>query len=242
MKKTLSTQYFYKKLKFFYSIVLGTILLLGCSQLTFAQGSVGVGTLNPDASAVLDVVSTSKGVLLPRLTVAQRDAIATPANGLIVYNSSDSKFNYWDGAKWEEVGGGITWFSGQGQPAGLDNAKLNDLYLDELTGDTYQRVLSGFPPPLLAWTRLSFDKRNKKQVTGTSKIVPAGSSTTLDFLDFSGVGTNSAVVCSPMFNLADGLVISQAWVSAPGVVTVKFFNGGSGVATLVAGNYQIAIF
>lgn len=241
MKKTLPTQYFCKKLKFFYSIVLGSILLLGCSQFTFAQGSVGVGTSNPDASAVLDVVSTSKGVLLPRLTVAQRDAIVSPKNGLIVYNSSDSKFNYWDGAKWEEVGGGITWFSGQGQPAGLDNAKLNDLYLDEQTGDTYQRVLSGFPPPLLAWTRLSFDKRNKQTFVVGNIPVTTGNSVVQTFV-FQGAGLSNAVVCSPRFKqLPNGIIMSYAWVSNPNEISVKFYNP-TGVSVSIEGTYQIAIF
>ena len=51
----------------------------------FAQ--VGINTDNgaPDPSAMLDVKSTSKGVLLPRITKAQRDAIANPTNGLMVF-------------------------------------------------------------------------------------------------------------------------------------------------------------
>lgn len=47
---------------------------------------VGIGQPAPAASAVLDITSTDKGVLFPRLTEAQRDAISSPANGLHVYN------------------------------------------------------------------------------------------------------------------------------------------------------------
>ncbi len=243
MKETLPTLNFYKKMKFFYSIALGAILTLGCGQLSFAQtsGSVGIGTTSPDASAVLDIVSTTKGVLVPRLTTTQRNAIATPKNGLLVYNTEDLKFNYWNGAIWEEVGGGITWFSGQGQPANLDYAKLNDLYLNEQTGDIYQRVMSAFPPIVLTWVRFNFDKNNKNQVTGVSANIGAFSATTLTF-PVAGVGANSAVVCSPMFNLANGIVIAQAWVSSPGVVAVKFFNANGTAAVLSAGDYQLAIF
>ncbi len=65
-------------------------------------GSVGVGTTTPSAKALLDVASTSKGVLLPRLTTAQRDAMQPAASdaGLLVYNTTQALLNYWNGAQW----------------------------------------------------------------------------------------------------------------------------------------------
>ncbi|MGB8191234.1 MAG: hypothetical protein WCF67_04900 [Chitinophagaceae bacterium] len=48
-------------------------------------GNVGIGTNTPDASAMLDVTSSSKGLLVPRLTAVQRNALALPAKGLLVY-------------------------------------------------------------------------------------------------------------------------------------------------------------
>ena len=54
------------------------------------NGQVGVGTTTPDASSVLEIYSINKGVLVPRMTSAQRDAITNPANGLLVYNTSES--------------------------------------------------------------------------------------------------------------------------------------------------------
>ena len=47
--------------------------------------SIGIGTTTPAASAILDLVSTSQGFLVPRMTDAQRTAIASPATGLMVY-------------------------------------------------------------------------------------------------------------------------------------------------------------
>lgn len=53
--------------------------------------SVGIGTTTPDASALLDVTSTTKGVLIPRMTKTDRLAIPAPAVGLMVYqNGPDS--------------------------------------------------------------------------------------------------------------------------------------------------------
>jgi hypothetical protein len=59
------------------------ILFLAFSATTFAQ--TGIGTTTPNASAQLDVTSTTKGFLPPRMTAAQRDAISNPAAGLVVY-------------------------------------------------------------------------------------------------------------------------------------------------------------
>lgn len=59
-------------------------------------GQVGIGTVTPDASSVLDVVSTSKGMLTPRMTTAQRTAILNVANGLLVYDTDLKSFYHYD--------------------------------------------------------------------------------------------------------------------------------------------------
>jgi hypothetical protein len=59
-----------------------------------------------DASAAIDVVSTTQGIGLPSMTTTQRDAISTPKTGLQIYNSSTSKANVYDGSSWQEMGGG----------------------------------------------------------------------------------------------------------------------------------------
>jgi hypothetical protein len=56
-----------------------------------AKAQVGLGTAAPDQSAVLDLHSTSKGLLIPRMTTNQRDLIALPAKGLMVFNT-DTNF------------------------------------------------------------------------------------------------------------------------------------------------------
>ena len=61
---------------------LATVLL---TATTYAQ--VGVGTTTPDASAALDITSTTGGLLVPRMTAVQRDAITSPAQGLIIFCS-----------------------------------------------------------------------------------------------------------------------------------------------------------
>ncbi|WP_369996625.1 cell wall anchor protein [Winogradskyella sp.] len=74
------------------------LIVVSISFNSFAQ--VGIGTLNPDASSMLDVSSTSKGMLAPRMTSAQRVAIANPANGLLVYDTTESSFYYYNSSQW----------------------------------------------------------------------------------------------------------------------------------------------
>src|SRR5690606_7652526 len=69
---------------------------------TLLAGNVGVGTATPAASAILDASSTSKGFLPPRMTTAQRDAIASPAAGLIIFHTTTEHRNYFDGPSWEQ--------------------------------------------------------------------------------------------------------------------------------------------
>ena len=58
----------------------------------------------PDPSAMLDVSSTTGGVLVPRMTSAQRNAIASPATGLIVFDTNTASFYYYDGSAWVNLG------------------------------------------------------------------------------------------------------------------------------------------
>ncbi|GIV44094.1 MAG: hypothetical protein KatS3mg035_1217 [Bacteroidia bacterium] len=93
------------------------ILLALCSSFTLAQGQgVGIGTLNPDASARLDIVATDRGVLIPRVNLVATTnpaPVTSPAISLLVYNQATVNdvvpgFYYWDGTKWVSLAGGAT--------------------------------------------------------------------------------------------------------------------------------------
>lgn len=85
-------------------LAVGLLLLtLSMATVTVAQqnspvvdpnGHMGVGTTKPDPSAALDIFSTSAGLLIPRMTSAQRDAIPNPATGLLVFNTTTGNFEY----------------------------------------------------------------------------------------------------------------------------------------------------
>lgn len=80
--------------------ILYSFVLFSFFNLT-AQTGVGIGTTTPSASSALDITSTTKGILVPRMTQAQRTAIATPATGLMVYQTDGTAgFYYFNGTIW----------------------------------------------------------------------------------------------------------------------------------------------
>jgi hypothetical protein len=75
------------------------IFILFCISALSAQ--VGIGTETPDASSMLDITSTSKGILVPRMTEAQKNAISNPPVGLLVYQTNGQAFYYKDHFWWK---------------------------------------------------------------------------------------------------------------------------------------------
>jgi hypothetical protein len=73
-------------------------LVLTCSK-TFSQ-SVGIGTATPHSSALLEVNSTNKGLLMPRMTTAQRTTITSPAKGLMIFDTDLNALYIYDGTTW----------------------------------------------------------------------------------------------------------------------------------------------
>ncbi len=81
-------------------LILFTLCLLGWAFPLSAQVGVNADNSAPDPSAMLDVKSTTRGVLIPRMTNAERDAIENPALGLIIYNTEDKYVQLYDGTNW----------------------------------------------------------------------------------------------------------------------------------------------
>ena len=109
-----------------------TVVMLILFSGLMAQ-SVGIGTENPDTSAVLDLQSTRKGLLIPRMTVAERNNIIRPAKALLVYQTdSVASFYYNTGdpsaPNWlnlasydlqQNINTNGNWISGDGSNSGL---------------------------------------------------------------------------------------------------------------------------
>tara|TARA_B110001450_G_scaffold236464_1_gene241932 strand:- start:2210 stop:4303 length:2094 start_codon:yes stop_codon:yes gene_type:complete len=87
-------------------ITLVLVLTVLCFS-TYAQ--VGIGNTNPDPSSILELTSTTQGLLTPRMSQSERDAIVTPATGLLIYQTDNAYgFYYYDGSSWKSFGGSGT--------------------------------------------------------------------------------------------------------------------------------------
>ncbi len=79
---------------------------LACGLSVRAQVAITRDGSQPDSSAMLDIKSTSRGVLIPRMSTAQRLAIVSPALGLMVFDSDQKAFSYYNGTGWAPVATG----------------------------------------------------------------------------------------------------------------------------------------
>ncbi|MFI2744219.1 hypothetical protein ACG2LH_15905 [Zhouia sp. PK063] len=85
------------------------LAMICCVSLSSAQ--VGIGTTTPDNSAILEISSTNKGVLFPRIplnSTSDNSTISSPAQGLLIYNTNSSAdiskgFYFWNGGAWDKI-------------------------------------------------------------------------------------------------------------------------------------------
>lgn len=104
-----------------------------------ANAQVGVGTNNPNGSAQLDVESTEKGILIPRLTASQRGDIPSPATGLLVYQSdAPTGFYYYTGSVWTRLV----------SSSDVSTPALTSGYAANTSGSTIAVILGGSNIPL----------------------------------------------------------------------------------------------
>src|SRR5579862_3465728 len=93
-----------------------------------STGAAGIGTTTPDASSLLEIKSTSKGLLIPRMTKVQRDAVATPATALMIYQTNNIPgFYYYNGSAWTLIAGANTALSN------LTNTAVNKSLVPAIT-------------------------------------------------------------------------------------------------------------
>jgi hypothetical protein len=139
------------------------IILLGlffCITATSLNAQTGIGTTTPDASAKLDVSSTSKGFLPPRMTSSQRTGISSPASGLMVYQTDGTAGLYYYGSSgWIYIinsttnvvavvngGTGTTTSTGTGSVVLSTNPTLTSIITPVITGGTSTTQSLTFKP------------------------------------------------------------------------------------------------
>ena len=168
------------------TLLLSTLLL--APVCVFAQ-SVGIGTTTPNASAALDVSSTSKGLLLPRLSLAQRNALtasttAPPVAGLVIYQTDNTPGLYaYDGTNWVRLGADNLGNHTATQTLDLNSQRLLGTVGTSLGDSTAQAELNatvGTQSAALI-TRSNFGVRYSRTILSGYGKLPDGTSTANDF-------------------------------------------------------------
>ena len=113
------------------SLVLALSITSAFGITQYHTGDVSIGTKALDAASILQINSTTKGILPPRMTEAERDAIATPPTGLIVFNTTAGTLDIYVGGAWvPNVGGSIgAWLTAIDYKIGNVVHESNQIYL-----------------------------------------------------------------------------------------------------------------
>jgi len=142
----------------FFAAIAATAQPPGFHPMTDQYGHMGIGTIAPDKSAILDLSTTTAGFLMPRLTNAERNAIANPATGLMIFNTNSKTIEFnigtafapiWDTVLAKAALAGVCWDT-QGNagtnPAtdflGTTDAQPLVLRVNNLTGARLQAYLA----------------------------------------------------------------------------------------------------
>lgn len=195
-----------------------TTLFLFCAGTIHAQ--VGIGTANPDASSMLDITSTTKGLLTPRMTTAEKNAITTPADGLIVYDLTLKSFYYYNTTS-------TTWVRINSEANGRLNFKRIKSTDALATVLAAEKVAGGNAKYLL-------DPSTLYEINGTINVdLPIE----LNNAYISGLDANEDVLSKTSGNLFVG-------ATGGGIrnVTITVTGGGSVFALAGTGNTQALLF
>ncbi|MFV8328484.1 beta strand repeat-containing protein [Flavobacterium sp. ZS1P14] len=173
------------------------VILFGLLFAFSAKAQVGIGTNEPDDSAQLEVLSTSKGVLIPRMSLLQRNVINNPANGLLIYQTNNSPgFYYNTNGQWQRLatsselkagGGGTnvnTILSGGTNPSSAIGAD-GDFYLNTNSAVLYGPKMSGSWP--LSGITLVGPKGESGSGSGTAPVLSFDSAYNLSIKDGNSV-------------------------------------------------------
>ncbi|GAA3613615.1 fibrinogen-like YCDxxxxGGGW domain-containing protein [Flavivirga amylovorans] len=206
----------------------------------YSYAQVGIGTTTPDTSSILDITSTTQGLLPPRMTEIQRDAIVSPAEGLFIYNLDSKCFQYYKGASWSSCLGesnsnkiDCSSISSSGSYfIGSPLTGINTITVDVAVNffDTYNittNTVNGYSFSASG----TFSSIGINTITLTGSGTPLAAQTDTFTITFSGDGTTCTtditVLSTPLANCLDYL---NAGHTTDGIYTIDPDGHGGGAA------------
>jgi hypothetical protein len=161
---------------------------------------IGSGVSVVDSSAVAEFTSTTKGILPPRMTTAQRNNIATPATGLQIFNVTTGKENIFNGSGWEELtGGDVSAWSGV-----TTTGSVTELFLGGIISTRY--TLQSNSTSVFELLCIARDGTNNKSKAW--KIQAVAQSSSFGISDLVGTPTYTVIAQSDLSGGTDDWDIS----------------------------------
>lgn len=196
------------------------ILALTISVIARSQQGVAINTTGTVAhtSAMLDVSATDKGLLIPRVTSVQMTAIATPATGLMVFNTTSNTYYYYNGASWVQTG--VTTVS---------SGNLSPLFTSTVTNAGSTPSISFSLATAPAYTVLT-NPNNTTSLPSYTKVNPnalfatSGQTSNGWFYRGDGVWDNTVTIQGNTFNGANQLVKLDATGQLPALSGANLTN------------------
>lgn len=247
------------------------IVCLFAGLLTHAQVAFNTTGASPDNSAMLDVTSTAKGLLVPRMTTAARTAITAPATGLLVYDNTLSLFYYYNGTSWAPIAPLTNGWSINGNSGTVSGTNflgtVNNQALDIKTGNLlHMRIRTNGQIEVLNTGRSVFlgegaglwdDANNRYNVGIGSSVMQQGGSAATTTTGSTSIGNNSmqSTTNTASYNTAGGTfamgnyVVGGNFNTALGEIALLALSNGNyntalGVRALLnnnTGNYNVGI-
>jgi hypothetical protein len=204
------------------------MLILSFSNHKIAAQSMGISStsITPDASSILEMRTTTKGVLIPRMTTAERDLISLPANGLMVYNTSTSRFNFYNGSAWVILVSDSAVYLSVDAGSTLTTSSTSDVVISDMTQTasetaTYLVLFNG---------QVTIPAANNIETTNTATLA---SDLNLIYAD---------IIAIPATSSTHPLVFGSGETLSPGVYDIAGAASIAGTLTLDGGGDPDALF
>jgi hypothetical protein len=130
------------------NLIAAALILLFFSSNTIHAQSMGISNaaITPDPSSILEMRTTEKGILIPRMTTAERDNISSPATGLMLYNTITNQYNFYNGTAWVFWGSAAYLSATSGET--LSTISTSDVVITDMTktaveAGTYSVLFNG---------------------------------------------------------------------------------------------------